>query len=191
VWAADYKPFGEATITVSTITNNLRFPGQYYDSETGLHYNYFRDYNPAIGRYAQADPIGLEGGVNLYVYADNNPLNRYDPNGNIAIVDDATIIALTGLVMMTVAYLESPAGQQMLSQNIKHIKDVIDGLLEHAQEHVEKCSTSPPEDPNQKHWRKEIKAALDRARKLADKRLSGKLRDQILQVIAKMESLVQ
>jgi uncharacterized protein RhaS with RHS repeats len=40
VWAADYKPFGEVTITVSTITNNLRFPGQYYDAETGLNYNY-------------------------------------------------------------------------------------------------------------------------------------------------------
>ena len=43
VWAADYKPFGEATVTVSTITNNLRFPGQYFDAETGLHYNYMRD----------------------------------------------------------------------------------------------------------------------------------------------------
>jgi RHS repeat-associated protein len=69
VWSADYKPFGEATVdqTVSTITNNLRFPGQYYDAETGLHYNYFRDYDPAIGKYKQADPIGLAGGSNLYV----------------------------------------------------------------------------------------------------------------------------
>ena len=59
VWSADYKPFGEATITISTITNNLRFPGQYFDAETGLNYNYFRDYNPVIGRYIEADPIGL------------------------------------------------------------------------------------------------------------------------------------
>ena len=56
VWSADYKPFGEATVTVSTITNNLRFPGQYYDAETGLNYNYFRDYNPALGRYVEGDP---------------------------------------------------------------------------------------------------------------------------------------
>jgi RHS repeat-associated protein len=62
VWAADYKPFGEATITVSTITNNLRFPGQYYDQETGLHYNYMREYNPVIGRYAEADLMGYEVG---------------------------------------------------------------------------------------------------------------------------------
>jgi RHS repeat-associated protein len=81
VWAADYKPFGEATITVSTITNNLRFPGQYYDAETGLNYNYFRDYNPVIGRYVEKDPIGQRGGFNLYRYVGNNPNNRKDPYG--------------------------------------------------------------------------------------------------------------
>jgi RHS repeat-associated protein len=74
-WFADYKPFGEAAIDtqVTTITNNLRFPGQYFDAETGLNYNYFRDYNPAIGRYVEADPIGLRGGNNLYIYARQNP----------------------------------------------------------------------------------------------------------------------
>lgn len=82
VWSADYKPFGEATITVSTITNNLRFPGQYYDAETGLNYNYFRDYNPAIGRYPAADPIGIRRGQNhLYVYAQDNPVTWVDPFG--------------------------------------------------------------------------------------------------------------
>ena len=45
------------------ITNNLRFPGQYYDQETGLHYNYFRDYDPSTGRYIQSDLIGLRGGL--------------------------------------------------------------------------------------------------------------------------------
>ncbi len=82
VWAADYKPFGEATITISTITNNLRFPGQYFDSETGLHYNYYRDYNPAIGKYIEADPIGiLEGNNHIYTYAANNPIISIDPFG--------------------------------------------------------------------------------------------------------------
>jgi RHS repeat-associated protein len=81
VWAADYKPFGEATITVSTITNNLRFPGQYFDAETGTLYNYFRDYDPTTGRYKQADPIGLSGGINLYAYTSNNPLSFSDPVG--------------------------------------------------------------------------------------------------------------
>jgi RHS repeat-associated protein len=81
MWSADYKPFGEATITVSTITNNLRFPGQYFDAETGLNYNYMRDYNPAIGRYIEKDPIGFRGGINLYAYVKNQPTNRIDPYG--------------------------------------------------------------------------------------------------------------
>lgn len=51
--------------------NNLRFPGQYLDQETGLHQNYFHTYDPSLGRYRQADPIGLTGGMNLYPYADN------------------------------------------------------------------------------------------------------------------------
>jgi RHS repeat-associated protein len=82
VWSADYKPFGEATVTISTITNNLRFPGQYYDAETGTHYNYYRDYNPAIGRYVETDPIGIKGGMNHpYSYTANNPLTAIDPLG--------------------------------------------------------------------------------------------------------------
>ena len=82
VWAADYKPFGEATITVSTITNNLRFPGQYFDAETGLHQNWNRDYNWAHGGYIEADPIGLEQGENhLFVYAKNDPIRNIDLNG--------------------------------------------------------------------------------------------------------------
>lgn len=81
VWRADYEPFGKANITTSTVTMNLRLPGQYFDSETGLHYNYFRDYDPATGRYLQSDPIGLDGGINVYAYASNNPVNRIDPDG--------------------------------------------------------------------------------------------------------------
>ncbi|MBW1741158.1 MAG: RHS domain-containing protein [Deltaproteobacteria bacterium] len=59
VWKADYRPFGEADVTVNTVENNFRFPGQYYDQETGLHYNYFRDYHPGIGRYIEPDPLSL------------------------------------------------------------------------------------------------------------------------------------
>jgi RHS repeat-associated protein len=66
-----------------TFSFNLRFPGQYFDKETGLHQNYFRDYDPANGgRYLQSDPIGLAGGsFSTYTYAANNPLMQIDPFG--------------------------------------------------------------------------------------------------------------
>ena len=57
------------------------FPGQYYDQETGLHYNYYRYYDPSTGRYITSDPIGLAGGINPYGYVINNPLKYSDPSG--------------------------------------------------------------------------------------------------------------
>lgn len=81
VWEVEYLPFGEEYAITGTITNNLRFPGQYYDAETGNHQNWHRDYKPEIGRYVQKDPIGLKGGVNLYTYVENNSVNRTDPLG--------------------------------------------------------------------------------------------------------------
>lgn len=62
-------------------TFELRFPGQIYDPETGLHYNYFRDYEPATGRYVESDPIGLAGGVSTYGYANLGPLRNRDELG--------------------------------------------------------------------------------------------------------------
>ncbi|MCO7225747.1 RHS repeat-associated core domain-containing protein [Pleionea sp. CnH1-48] len=85
VWNASYTPFGEAQVTVNTVENNIRFPGQYYDVESGLHYNYFRDYDPSIGRYIESDPIGLGDGVNTYSYTHQNPVNYYDSNGESSI----------------------------------------------------------------------------------------------------------
>jgi RHS repeat-associated protein len=79
-WKAVYTPFGEAVPSIQTIDNPFRFPGQYYDPETALHYNYFRYYNPQTGRYITPDPIGLEGGINLFVYT-GNPIIDVDPFG--------------------------------------------------------------------------------------------------------------
>jgi RHS repeat-associated protein len=105
VWQADSHPFGETQVIYAarmrgrTALNNnelneqhqetedhpfemnLRLPGQVYDAETGLHYNYFRDYDPATGRYVQSDPIGLSGGLNPYAYVEGNPVSFVDSNG--------------------------------------------------------------------------------------------------------------
>jgi RHS repeat-associated protein len=83
---ANGDPFGnnapnENPASAGVFSYNLRFPGQYFDVETGKHYNYFRDYDPAIGRYIESDPIGLFGGVNTYAYVGNWPLAATDPLG--------------------------------------------------------------------------------------------------------------
>jgi RHS repeat-associated protein len=81
VWQATYKAWGEVgTLAVNEVEQNLRFQGQYFDDETGLHYNTFRYYDPQVGRFITQDPIGLDGGVNLYQYA-SNPLGWLDPIG--------------------------------------------------------------------------------------------------------------
>ncbi|WP_440590657.1 RHS repeat-associated core domain-containing protein [Rheinheimera fenheensis] len=80
VWQAHYTVFGKATVTVNNIDNPIRFQGQYYDSESGLHYNHFRYYDPQTGRFISQDPIGLLGGINHYQYAPNH-INWIDPLG--------------------------------------------------------------------------------------------------------------
>jgi RHS repeat-associated protein len=84
-WDSDAFGVGDADDDPDADTNlvnvRLRFPGQYFDEETGLHYNYYRHYWPHAGRYVQHDPIGLEGGLNPYLYANGNPLRYTDPYG--------------------------------------------------------------------------------------------------------------
>jgi RHS repeat-associated protein len=86
LWRWDSDPFGttapnENPQGLGTFSYGLRFPGQYFDVESGLSYNYFRDYDPQIGRYVESDPIGLGGGVNTYGYAQALPTLRVDPTG--------------------------------------------------------------------------------------------------------------
>ena len=87
VWSANYMPFGEAIITTNTITNPFRFPGQYYDQETGLHYNYFRYYDPGIGRYLRVDPIGPNAVYTPYIYTEDNPVIKMDFVGLLCACD--------------------------------------------------------------------------------------------------------
>jgi RHS repeat-associated protein len=80
-WSGRSEAFGLTQATVNTVDNPLRFPGQYWDSESDQNQNYFRDYRPTEGRYLQSDPIDIAGGVNFYVYSWSNPLGAFDRFG--------------------------------------------------------------------------------------------------------------
>ncbi|MDV7568148.1 RHS repeat-associated core domain-containing protein, partial [Acinetobacter baumannii] len=89
IWKAEYKAWGECKAEKAKsnffedseiISNNIRFQGQYFDEETGLHYNRYRYYSPYVGRFISKDPIGLLGGHNVYAYAPN-PVGWIDPLG--------------------------------------------------------------------------------------------------------------
>lgn len=82
VWDVIYSPFGGAAAIFDATTKlDARFPGQWFQIETGLAYNWRRHYDASLGRYVQPDPIGYEGGRSLYGYAGQNPLFETDPLG--------------------------------------------------------------------------------------------------------------
>jgi RHS repeat-associated protein len=114
VWSATYDSFGNAQVTIAEITNNLRLSGQYFDQESGLHYNWNRYYDPEIGRYLRVDPLG--DGLNLYAYCFNNPNALIDPMGLCSSSAASSAIhnalALAGLI-----------------PGLGILPDVLDGLL--------------------------------------------------------------
>ena len=99
----------------------LRFPGQYFDRETNLSYNYFRDYDPPIGGYKQSDPMGLRGGLNTYVYGNADPIRFVDPQGEQA---TGAIVVAGGIVLIGGAILSSPLGKKKIKEIGQKIKDL-------------------------------------------------------------------
>ncbi len=84
VWSATYNPFGGVHTSTGTLPPN-RFPGQWFQSESGLHQNWMRDYDPTTGRYLQADPLGLVDGASVYGYVRQSPGMMVDPSGEYGV----------------------------------------------------------------------------------------------------------
>lgn len=110
-WKSDAFGLGNAVSAADSgiYQINLRFPGQYFDSESGLHYNYFRDYDPQTGRYVQSDPIGLNGGTNTYAYTTGNPLRYADPKGL-----ETTVIYVEGGIPHAALHVTLDNGEQLM-----------------------------------------------------------------------------
>jgi RHS repeat-associated protein len=137
IWRASYAPFGLATVNedpdgdLQAYAMNLRFPGQRRDAESGGHYNFFRTYEPQLGRYQEFDPIGLAGGINPYVYANNDSLSQKDPSGQVAAAPPIPIPPLPG---PAVAVGIAAAGGALVGLGINHvaghkIQDALDWLV--------------------------------------------------------------
>lgn len=153
----------------STFPYNLRFPGQYYDSETGLNQNWNRDYDPLTGRYIESDPVGLAGGsYSTYSYAGDSPVADWDESGlapggpyhppigtKLKCTEDDTCMALKGKMWVLMAMIDSHQLWDWLNPpprgGGRHAQEIADLWRAYAwcqALHKAKCENCPPNNDN-------------------------------------------
>jgi len=164
-WTWESDPFGtsapnESPEGLAAFVYNLRFPGQIYDAHTQLMYNHFRDYDPAVGRYVESDPIGLKGGINTYAYALPNPLSHSDRLG----LTTKTLCLNPANILACLAAGEVTAGQVATARAAQKTLAVAAGVAlvmivcrdgtEDCTREIEECSelcAAASMDPDRKH----------------------------------------
>jgi RHS repeat-associated protein len=140
VWQWNFDPFGNGA-PIGSLTYDLRFPGQFFDQATKLHYNYFRDYDPRLGRYIESDPIGLAGGINSYAYVGGNPVNHTDPLGLTQGTDSFPSQVIGG-------FCGPGDNGDKCSQLIQQINAAVDDLKRRYYQIIEDKWNLPPTGPN-------------------------------------------
>ncbi len=148
-WSADYSAFGQARIRTNVVVNPLRMPGQYFDEETGLHYNRFRYYAPALGRYTSRDPLSFLGGVNGYSYVQNNPINAMDPLGLLSFWDVVGKVAVgaaalaVGVTVVAIVVATGGTATPLVLAAAGALAGVVAGGLGSILDQKEQCPTCP------------------------------------------------
>jgi RHS repeat-associated protein len=119
-WSADYQPFGYTSTGIAAIVQNLRLPGQEFESETAWNHNGFRDYPPTIGRYLESDPLGMAGGVNSYQYSLNSPIVTTDPRGLLSTRDKIGLgLMVAGDVVFALTLMTPAAPVVVVGANLE------------------------------------------------------------------------
>ncbi|MCB1784579.1 MAG: RHS repeat protein, partial [Alphaproteobacteria bacterium] len=124
-WAGD--GFGVGA-TSGSRTVNLRMPGQYYDAESALFYNWNRYYNPAIGRYISSDPIGIAGGLNTFNYANQSPVMYTDMDGLEIVIPIPPVLLIPAVVCAITPGCVNGVIQGV-SDGAKWVEQQIDGMV--------------------------------------------------------------
>jgi RHS repeat-associated protein len=159
IWRWESDPFGATAAAEDpdgdtvTFTYNLRFPGQYYDAETALNYNYFRDYDPVTGRYVESDPTGLGGGINTFAYATGDPLSYSDPQGLFVLPLAVPVVeGLVNTIGMLYVLLKAHDAMEHNSDPPAKGADIIRFPSRESRVDMKQCRADDPDDPCTRSW---------------------------------------